>query len=436
MPSFGSLQRSCGAVMFLQLAPILLSFLFSAHSAEVYLNTQRIDYTRPSAATQLELIKCFTTGECKQDDKIRIYPMACEGSGNADCTGCYHLQGGNPVRVGDLGTDGTCKGVGKANDQMLRVFVGYERSCPAGTAVGDPCFDGQLLLSCSVTSEGGAGAGGSSLTYNQDCFSGRPYVRRGGAGATLSTALPSFIPMGPAFCDVGSSGTYPNCVPCSDTSYKFTTGDGACTECAAPVIANASSQTYSTAGTSKTSANDCKVVNYYCASGYLKNTLQQTCDAPPAPSPTPSVISSSEIPSPSPTPTPSSDPSSLDCGGAKLAFYLLYVQPTTVINGVDQDRGAIDHMVVWDPTLFAPGDYLMETLETVKSGQRKWAAGGGYPLAGEKKFAAWYMFNRSAGDYVSTIWATRFGVVCGKTERFLTIPVLPPTPGPSPLPLP
>lgn len=287
---------------------LLIMFLFSsdAFSGDSYIDTTRIDYSRPSASTQLELITCFTTGDCKQDDKIRIYPMPCEGSGDKDCTGCYRLQGGTPIRVGDLNPNGTCAGVGDAKEQKLRVFVGYERSCPAGTAVGDSCTDGQLLLSCSVSSEGDEGA--SQLSYNQECFAGRPYVRRAKAVDGLATVVPSIGVAGPVGCAPGTTGTYPSCVPCSDTSYKATAGNTACAECVPPSITNSENVISSTEGTTKTSVNDCRV-SFTCLYPYVLNRVNRTCDAPsaiervasPTPSPTPTPTIS---PTPSPTPVP------------------------------------------------------------------------------------------------------------------------------------
>lgn len=280
---------------------IMLLFSSNAYSADAYMDTTRIDYTRPDAAKQLELIACFTTGDCKQDDKIRIYPMPCEGSGGQDCTGCYEMRGGSPIRIGDLNPSGTCAGVGNAIDQKLRVFVGYERSCPTGTAVGASCTDGQLLLSCSVSSEGATG--GSQLAYNQDCFSGRPYVRRAKAAEGITTVVPSIVPAGPVGCAPGTTGNYPSCTPCNDTSYKATAGNAACTECVPPSITNGENILPSTTGTTKTSVSDCRV-SFDCIYPYVRNLVTRACDAPPVTqkvaSPTPTIP-----PSPTPTPTPS-----------------------------------------------------------------------------------------------------------------------------------
>lgn len=414
---------------------LLLIFMLSSasFSSDSYLDATRIDYRRPTLTTQLELIGCFTTGNCKQDDKIRIYPMPCEGSAGSDCTGCYRMQGGAPIRIGDLNSFGTCSGVGEANEQKLRVFVGYERSCPVGTPIGASCSDGQLLLSCNVSSEGDAGA--SQLSYNQDCFAGRPYVRRAQAGTTVATALPSYIPMGAPICDVGTGGVYPSCLPCSDTSYKSTTGDGSCIECASPLIANALSPTYSTAGTSKSSVNDCKVVDFTCMSGFVKNSLSQSCDAPVDPE----LLSRVASPTPDPTPSPSPSPRPTgDCGGARVNLNLLYVSPTQMLSGVDQKKGYIGFSAGWDKTLFMPDDYFMMTLDKLVGGSRIYVAGYAGEISTSSFRFMWTMYGLVAGDYVASIWPTRFGVACPKSsEIFMTVPIAPvPSPSPSPLPMP
>lgn len=243
-----------------------------------YLNPGRVLYERPNASTQLELISCFTDGNCREDDKIRIYPMPCEGSGAADCTGCYALRGGSPSRIGDLNSAGNCQGVGQENEQKLRVFVGYERNCPDGTAVGAACTDGQLLLSCAVSTEGVAGVGDSLLSYNKDCFAGRAYVRKARGTSATVTVTPSNIPSTVPPCPAGTTGTAPSCTPCSDTSYKPTSGPAACTVCTTPTVPFSASVTYSTAGTTKTSVNDCQVATLTCQSGYTANAETDTCD--------------------------------------------------------------------------------------------------------------------------------------------------------------
>jgi len=174
----------------LSIQVVFFSFAFAsvnALSASSYLDPARIEYTRPTPTERLELIDCFKNGNCEQDDKIRIYPMPCSGSGAEDCTGCYTVRGGSPVRVGDLNpSTGTCAGIGSNSEQKIRVFVGYERKCPSTVPVGDSCTgDGQLLLSCSMSTEGTAGVSDSLLPFNKDCFSGSPYIRR------VKTAAPT-----------------------------------------------------------------------------------------------------------------------------------------------------------------------------------------------------------------------------------------------------
>jgi len=187
------------------------------------------------------------------------------------------MRGGAPIRIGDL-VNGSCNGVGNAGEQKLRVFVGYERKCPAGVPVGQTCTDGQLFLSCAVTSEGTAGVGDSLLSYNKDCFAGRAYVRRARATSATVTVTPSNIPSSIPPCPAGTTGAAPNCTPCSDTSYKSTSGPAACTTCTSPVVTNSATVTYSTAGTTKTSVNDCKVATLTCQSGFVANAETDTCD--------------------------------------------------------------------------------------------------------------------------------------------------------------
>lgn len=253
-------------------------FAFAADS--IYIDPSRIVYERPDPAVQMKLIDCFTTGNCVHDDKIRIYPMPCEGSGAADCTGCYRMHGGRPVRIQDLNSAGTCAGVGRPDEQKLRVFVGYERNCPGATTAGTACADGQLLLSCTISSEGATSVADSMLGYNKDCFAGRPYVRQGSAHVVnvVTTATPTVAPSNMAQCPAGMTGVYPACTYCSDTSYKPTSGSGACTQCASPAINNSETVFYTTAGTTKTSVNDCRVSDFTCKSSFVKNAAASTCD--------------------------------------------------------------------------------------------------------------------------------------------------------------
>lgn len=301
------------------LIPILALFSTHAVSGASYLDPSRILFERPDASTQLELIDCFKNGNCEQDDKIRIYPMPCGGSGGADCTGCYEMRGGAPVRVDDLNSAGTCAGMGSPNVQKLRVFVGYERKCPSGTTVGAACTgDGQLLLSCSMSTESTAGVNESGFIFNKDCFAGTPYVRRARAPAVTVTVVPSSVPTALKSCDAGTTGIYPNCITCSDTSYKSTFGSEACTECASPNINNSDIRNYSTAGSTKSSVNDCRVESFTCASGYFPNPVNQTCTIPPIPPP-----------SPSPTPTETSkSPSEWTCADVNVMMTVSVTKST------------------------------------------------------------------------------------------------------------
>lgn len=350
----------------------LLSVFFSASalSAASYLEPSRIVYQRPNAAAQLELINCFTTGNCTQENRIQIYPMPCEGSGTSDCTGCYRLQGGIPIRVDDLNSAGTCAGRGDPNEQKLRVFVGYEQSCPSGTPVGSTCSDGQLLLSCRIVSEGVAGVGDSVLGYNQDCFSGRPYVRRAKAPAATVTVLPSSVPVGPSGCGVGTTGTYPYCVPCSDSSYKSTTGNASCTQCAAPIIEHSENIAYTTAGTTKSSANDCRVDNFTCMNGYIQNTTTQSCDLipPPPPSPTPTP-SPSPAPSPTPVPSPSPGPAcSAAQAGVNFGPYTYQHTPIT-----DPPQWNVGYNLSWNQSsfpVFPNEDYVVMSISVLHQGEQ------------------------------------------------------------------
>jgi len=247
--------------------------------------------------------------------------MPCSGSGSEDCTGCYALRGGSPVRVGDLNlSTGTCEGIGSSSEQKIRVFVGYERKCPTGTPVGDTCTgDGQLFLSCSMTSEDTSG-GDAGFIFNKECFAGTPYVRRAKMAAATVTVIPSAIPTWSPVCAAGTMGIYPSCLPCSDTSYKATSGNGGCTECVPPNISNSLTSSISTAGTTKTSASDC-VVSFTCNNPYVQNLGQNRCDPPilqssPTPSPTPSLL-----PAPSPT------PAALSCADANFYLTSQQVEP-------------------------------------------------------------------------------------------------------------
>lgn len=402
-------------------------------SATSYLDPMRILYDRPDASTQLELIECFTTGNCKQDDKIRIYPMRCEGSNTDDCTGCYEMQGGRPTRVSDLNSDGTCVGKGSGRVEKLRVFVGYERSCPGNPLPGTPCSDGQLLLSCRITSESAGGVGAPTFAYDRDCFAGRPYVRRARAVTTIATALPSYVPMGPAYCDVGSGGTYPSCISCNDTSYKSTTGDGSCTECGSIAITNSETTIYSTAGTPKSSPNDCRVTEFTCKSGFVKNDLAQTCDLPPPPPPSPS-------PTPPPSPSPSPAPSPLDCGGGAVELRTTFVDNSMSINGVDKNTGTMFFTIGWASGMFGPEDYLMIIQEKWMGGGWVWSNGWGGPIYGTTKLFQLGFYMLPAAKYRISAQPTRMGALCPKSAEIeydiLAVPSPTPTVAPSPTPIP
>lgn len=328
----------------------LLSLVFfSAQTASAgsYLDPSRILFTRPTPAVQLEIIDCYINGNCKEDSKIRIYPMPCNGSNGADCTGCYALRGNAPVRIGDLNSAGTCSDVGMSSEQKLRVFVGYERNCPGVTIEGVSCTNGQLLLGCSISSEGGTGPEGNWMSYDKDCFGGTPYIRQAKSAKPIITVTPSAVPTWVPACEAGTTGAYPTCVPCSDTSYKSGTGDEACTECAPTAIEHSETFSFSTAGTTKTSPNDC-LVSFTCLSPHLKNVATQSCDSPTAynggadPSPSPS---------PSPSPTPSSTPRPT-CANAN--FYLNVVSTELYYPGLPMYNLKIS--VGWDP-IFTRSDF-------------------------------------------------------------------------------
>jgi len=312
---------------YLSFQPVLLGFAFistNALSASSYLDTTRIEYTRPTPTERLELIDCFKNGNCAQDAKIRIYPMPCNGSGTDDCTGCYAVRGGSPVRVGDLNPTGTCAGIGVPSEQKIRVFVGYERKCPTGIPVGDTCTGvGQLFLSCSMTSEGTSG-GDAGFVYNKECFSGTPYVRRAKSAIPTITASPLPVaPVGQTGCDAGTTGIYPACVSCTDTSYKPTIGNAACTQCVPPVIVDSTRVMVTTAGTTKTSVNDCRVADFTCMTGYTKNVPNQTCTLPPPVTPPPS-------PPPSPSYAPSGLPDIWTCENANVAVRTSVFKTSTI----------------------------------------------------------------------------------------------------------
>lgn len=302
----------------------LLSVVFfslQTVSAGSYLDPSRILFERPTAAVQLEIIDCYINGNCKEDNKIRIYPMPCNGSNGADCTGCYALRGNAPVRIGDLNPSGTCAGVGADSEQKLRVFVGYERNCPGVTTVGASCTNGQLLLGCSISSEGGTGPEYNWVSYDKECFGGTPYIRQARSAKTIVTVTPSAIPTWTPACEPGTTGTYPNCTSCSDTSYKAMTGNGACTECTPPAINHSETFDFSTAGTTKTSPNDCRV-SFTCLSPYLKNVATQSCDSPTLYN---GGMNPSPSPSPSPSPTPTSPPRPT-CANANFILNVVSVE--------------------------------------------------------------------------------------------------------------
>lgn len=417
--------------------PVLALVSTQGMSATSYLDPERILYDRPDASTQLELIECFTTGNCKHDDKIRIYPIQCEGSNGADCTGCYEMRGSTPFRVDDLNSAGNCSGVGSASAQKLRVFVGYERNCPGSVAPGGSCTDGQLLLSCRISSDTSSPGGGGAPTfaYDRDCFSGRPYVRRARSVTNIVTALPSTIPMGPPYCDVGSGGTYPSCSSCSDTSYKSTTGDGACIECGSIAIVNSENTIYSTAGTSKSSPNDCRVTSFTCKSGFVKNDLAQTCDLPPPPSPTPSPTSPLG-PSSSPTPAPSP----LDCGSGAVELRTTYVGNSMSINGIDKKRGSMWFTIGWPTGMFGPEDYLMLIQEKWVGGSWVWENGWGSPVYGSTQVFQVGFYMLPAAKYRMSAQPTRMGALCPKSTELeydiIAVPSPTPTVAPSPAPIP
>lgn len=237
----------------------------------------------PSAAVQNQMIDCFNTGTCAETGAAVLrYPMPCNGSGTSDCTGCYRIIGGAPIKIGDVAVVGgrpTCQ---PTNGQsQIMVFVGAEMHCQGGAAT---CTDGELRLSCEMRSIAGGAQFDQALIYDKECFGGRPHARR--ARVIASTGAPTFSPVPVTPCSAGYYGVNggvngETCNFCANGTYSDTQGATACTACVAPVPANANpgSLTWNSTGT-RSSASDCKVATFTCASPYQANASAGTCDLP------------------------------------------------------------------------------------------------------------------------------------------------------------
>ena len=258
-----------------------------AASSTYYNSSTVFNLDQPSTATKTQMIDCFNTGTCAETGTTVLrYPMPCAGSGASDCTGCYKMIGTQMVRIGDVTPNGTgaptC--VPARTETQIMVFVGSEMHCPSAAA---SCSDGELRLSCAMRTIAGADVGGTDqiLTYDKECFSGRAHSRR---ARGLIITDPSPVPV--ILCDAGFTGPDGGpCTACSNTSYKSTQGSAACTTCSGPTPANAipGSVTWTTAGTGRTSPNDCMITDFACNSPYVKNMATKTCDGAPGPSPSP-----------------------------------------------------------------------------------------------------------------------------------------------------
>jgi hypothetical protein len=176
--------------------------------------------TAEQAKTALR--SCFLSGECYQPggNSIYEYPMPCEGSNGASCSGCWKRSGPGMVRVGPLDTSQSDE-TKQCKTGETRVFLGYQMKCPAGTPVGGSCQGGKLILGCRVSGEKTGNAKTSS--YFGECFNGNPIV----VDPTNMTSM----------CDAGlyRNTVTGDCTQCAPGTYKPKAGDKPelCTACPA-----------------------------------------------------------------------------------------------------------------------------------------------------------------------------------------------------------